>query len=161
VIMVRAVQPHPHPRALAFTEHGKARGATIRAKLINIAARPARSGRDQITWRLPVDLPWADGWLALFHATNRRPTRAADTHQPPRGARPESTRKAGQTGSRSVPISRRATQRSTPCQKMINPIHPVDPGSESVLKTAAWAGPATGRSTAAAKSSRKMHKGSD
>ena len=99
MIMVRAVQPHPHPRALAFTEHGKARGATIRAKLINIAARPARSGRDQITWRLPVDLPWADGWLALFHATNRRPTRAA--RPPPAAPRgPTGTdSEAGQTGS--------------------------------------------------------------
>ena len=97
--MVTAVQPHPGPGVLPIPEHGKARGATIRAKLINIAARPARSGRDQITWRLPVDLPWADGWLALFHAINGAHPLLPDPHQPPREARPEPTWKAGQTGS--------------------------------------------------------------
>lgn len=55
-----------------------ARGATIRRQLINIAGRPARSGRDQITWHLPRDWPWADAWQAAFEATHRPPgTRAA------------------------------------------------------------------------------------
>ncbi len=50
-----------------------ARGATIRAQLINVAARPARSGRDTITWHLPQHWPWEHHWLNAFHATHRAP----------------------------------------------------------------------------------------
>ena len=56
VIMVGGATS-PAPLRSRLTDHGKARGASVRAKLIHIAARPARSGRDQITWRLPVDWP--------------------------------------------------------------------------------------------------------
>jgi hypothetical protein len=123
LIMVTAVQPHPGPGVLPFPDHGKARGAAIRAKLINIAARPARSGRDQITWRLPVDWPWADGWLALFHATNRH-------HRPagPIGTDSES-RADRQFICAQFPASH-AKINSVP--KNDQPIHAVDPGSESV-----------------------------
>ena len=58
---------------LASTQHAVARGATIRRQLINIAARPARSGRDQITWHLPADWPWANAWTSAFDATHRPP----------------------------------------------------------------------------------------
>ena len=45
---------------LASVFHGKARGATLRRQLVNVPARPARSGHGDITWHLPVDWPWAD-----------------------------------------------------------------------------------------------------
>ena len=52
-----------------------ARGATIRREIIAVAARPARSGRDTITWRLPQDWPWRDAWHGAFNATHRVPHR--------------------------------------------------------------------------------------
>src|ERR1700752_1710342 len=61
---------------LASTRHAVARGATIRAELVQVAARPARSGRDTITWHLPEDWPWQDAWLNAFDATHRAPPAA-------------------------------------------------------------------------------------
>ena len=58
---------------LASPRHAHARGATIRTELIHLAARPARSGRDQITWHLPEEWPWQDPWTAAFDATHRGP----------------------------------------------------------------------------------------
>ncbi len=58
---------------LSSPEHAPARGVTIRTKLINVAARPARSGRDTITWHLPRNWPWEQHWLNAFHATHRKP----------------------------------------------------------------------------------------
>jgi Transposase DDE domain group 1 len=71
-----AVTAHALTRALgtlASTRHAVARGATIRTDLIHIAARPARSGRDQITWHLPDAWPWQAAWLGAFTATHRPP----------------------------------------------------------------------------------------
>ena len=71
-----AVTAHALTRALgalASARHALARGATIRAELIQVAARPARSGRDQITWHLPEAWPWQDAWLGAFDATHRPP----------------------------------------------------------------------------------------
>ena len=59
--------------ALASPRHALARGATIRTQLINVAARPARSGRNTITWHLPRHWPWEQAWLNAFHATHRAP----------------------------------------------------------------------------------------
>jgi DDE family transposase len=59
--------------ALASPRHAVARGATIRTELINVAARPARSGRNTITWHLPQHWPWQGAWLNAFHATRRAP----------------------------------------------------------------------------------------
>jgi hypothetical protein len=61
---------------LAGGKHTTARGATIRADLIDIAARPARAGRDQITWHLPVDWPHQTAWLNAFDATHDTSHRA-------------------------------------------------------------------------------------
>lgn len=50
-----AITAHALTRALgtlASTRHAVARGATIRTELIQVAGRPARSGRDHITWHL-------------------------------------------------------------------------------------------------------------
>lgn len=71
-----AVTAHALTRALgalASARHAKARGATIRAELIAVAGRPARSGRDQITWHLPQAWPWHDAWHGAFDATHRAP----------------------------------------------------------------------------------------
>lgn len=71
-----AVTAHALTRALgtlASTRHAKARGATIRAELIAVAGRPARNGRDTLTWHLPQAWPWQAAWHGAFHATHRPP----------------------------------------------------------------------------------------
>jgi hypothetical protein len=75
-----AATAHALTRALgvlASTRHAVARGATIRAELVQLAARPARSGRDTLTWHLPENWPWQDAWLNAFDATHRAPPAAA------------------------------------------------------------------------------------
>jgi hypothetical protein len=55
-----------HPAgALASTFHAKATSATIRAQLINVAARVTRSAR-RSHLRLPEAWPWAHAWQRLF-----------------------------------------------------------------------------------------------
>jgi hypothetical protein len=71
-----ATMAHNFTRAvgvLAGGKHSKARGATIRTDLIDIAARPARSGRDEITWHLPIGWPHQTTWMNVFDATHRAP----------------------------------------------------------------------------------------
>ena len=58
---------------LASRRHGKARGATVRRELINIPARLAHRGRDQLILHLPQDWPWRDGFEGVFDATHRAP----------------------------------------------------------------------------------------
>jgi hypothetical protein len=53
--------------ALASTFHARATTATIRAQLINIAARVTRSAR-RSQLRLPAAWPWAVAWQRLFTA---------------------------------------------------------------------------------------------
>jgi len=75
-----AATAHALTRALgvlASTRHAVARGATIRTELVQVAARPARSGRDTITWHLPENWPWQHAWLNAFDATHRAPPAAA------------------------------------------------------------------------------------
>jgi hypothetical protein len=63
---------------LASRRHGRARGATVRRELINVAARLAHHGRDQLILHLPQHWPWRDGFEGVFDATHRAPpTRAA------------------------------------------------------------------------------------
>jgi len=63
----------PRTRGAGLTPARLARGATIRTQLINVAARPARSGRNTISWHLPRHWPWEQAWLNAFHATHRAP----------------------------------------------------------------------------------------
>ena len=51
--------------ALASVFHAKATTATIRAQLINVPARIARSAR-RLTLHLPTDWPWEPAWQQLF-----------------------------------------------------------------------------------------------
>jgi len=57
---------------LASPVLGKATTATVRRKLITVAARVSTSAR-RITVHLPEHWPWATGWTALFTAVCRPP----------------------------------------------------------------------------------------
>jgi hypothetical protein len=62
--------------ALASTFHARATTATIRAQLINVPGRLARSAR-RATVHLPKDWPWERDWQALFNAAGQPPPQAA------------------------------------------------------------------------------------
>jgi hypothetical protein len=62
---------------LASRFHARARGTTIRADLIDVAARLARRGRSQLTLHLPQYWHRESEWLALFEAACGPPARAA------------------------------------------------------------------------------------
>jgi len=62
--------------ALASTFHAKATTATIRAHLINVPGRLARSAR-RLTIHLPEHWPWAPAWENLHTAVHRPPPRTA------------------------------------------------------------------------------------
>jgi hypothetical protein len=62
---------------LASAFHAKARGATIRADLIDVAARTARRGRGHLRLHLPDGWHREHEWMSLFHAACGPPTRAA------------------------------------------------------------------------------------
>jgi hypothetical protein len=57
---------------LAGGPHARARGATLRRKIINIPARLARPQRRPIL-HLPSHWPWNEPWLMLWHKTIRHP----------------------------------------------------------------------------------------
>jgi hypothetical protein len=57
---------------LASAFHARATTATIRAHLINVPARIARSAR-RIRLHLPARWPWEPAWTALHAAVHRRP----------------------------------------------------------------------------------------
>ena len=58
--------------ALASVFHAKATTGTIRAQLINIPARLARSAR-RLTMHLPSSWPWEKAWQQLLDASTRDP----------------------------------------------------------------------------------------
>ena len=57
---------------LASAFHSKATTATLRAQLIIVPGRLARSAR-RITLHLPERWPWAHQWNQLLHATRHGP----------------------------------------------------------------------------------------
>jgi Transposase DDE domain group 1 len=63
--------------SLASLAYGKARGATIRRDLIDVAARTARHGRGHITLHLPEGWHRDHEWQALFTAACGPPATAA------------------------------------------------------------------------------------
>lgn len=63
--------------ALAGTVHAKATTATVRARLIAVPARLARSAR-RLTLHLPTGWPWQHGWQRLADAVLH-----TDLHAPP------------------------------------------------------------------------------
>jgi hypothetical protein len=62
--------------ALASVFHAKAATATIRAHLIAVPARLARTART-LTLHLPTDWPWEPAWAQLFTASLHAPPTAA------------------------------------------------------------------------------------
>ena len=63
--------------ALASMAYAKARGATLRRDLINVAARTARHGRGHITLHLPEGWHREHEWMTLFQAACGPPAPAA------------------------------------------------------------------------------------
>jgi hypothetical protein len=63
--------------ALAGLTYAKARGATLRAGLINVAARTARHGRGHLTMHLPEAWHREHAWMNLFEAACGPPAAAA------------------------------------------------------------------------------------
>jgi hypothetical protein len=61
---------------LASARHARARGATIRADLADVAARLARHGRGHLTLHLPAGWHREHEWLSLFRAGCGPPARA-------------------------------------------------------------------------------------
>jgi hypothetical protein len=59
--------------SLASLAYAKARGATLRRDLIDVAARLARHGRGHVTVHLPADWHRDQEWMNLFEATTRPP----------------------------------------------------------------------------------------
>ena len=58
---------------LASAFHARATTATIRAQLINVPARLARSAR-RLTLHLPADWPWEHPWQQLLAGAGPPPT---------------------------------------------------------------------------------------
>jgi hypothetical protein len=63
--------------SLASLAYGKARGATIRRDLIDVAARTARHGHGHITLHLPEGWHREQQWMTLFEAACGPPAAAA------------------------------------------------------------------------------------
>jgi hypothetical protein len=63
--------------SLASLAYAKARGATIRRDLIDVAARTARHGHGHITLHLPEGWHREHEWMTLFITTCGPPTAAA------------------------------------------------------------------------------------
>jgi Transposase DDE domain group 1 len=63
--------------ALASHAYAKARGATVRRDLINVAGRTARHGRGHLTMHLPQGWHREHEWASLFHAATGPPAAAA------------------------------------------------------------------------------------
>ena len=53
---------------LAGDQHTRARGSTLRRKIVNVPARLARPQHRPIL-HLPTHWPWSKHWLALWHNT--------------------------------------------------------------------------------------------
>jgi hypothetical protein len=58
--------------ALTSTFHARATTASLRAHLVHVPARIARSAR-RITLHLPHNWPWQDAWTQLFDTVHRPP----------------------------------------------------------------------------------------
>lgn len=58
--------------ALGSPDRARARWATVRARLINIPARIAATGR-RLVLHLPRDWPWAEAWKNIYEAATGPP----------------------------------------------------------------------------------------
>jgi hypothetical protein len=114
---------------LAAAFHARATTGTIRAHLITIPARLARSAR-RLTLHLPTDWPWEQAWKRLLTARLHDPPLTALTHPSSDRTRPQTAwRPAGSPGLLAVPPSgsRTITPRSPPTTSWT-----VDPGLAAI-----------------------------
>ena len=128
--------------SLASLACAKARGATLRRDLIEVAARTARHGRGHITLHLPQSWHREQEWVNLFeaacgHHRPRRPDQPRPGHRAPTapGPTPASTPATTSGQSRTKVSGRKNTPAiglkiSLPGQQpgAISRIHAVDPG---------------------------------
>ena len=92
--------------ALASAFHAKATTGAIRAQLINVPARLARSAR-RLTMHLPANWPWQQAWQRM-HAASDHPF-GPDPSTRPTGPHPETgKRSAGYAGSSHLTQTRTA-----------------------------------------------------
>ena len=106
---------------LAGDQHTRARGSTLRRRIINVPARLARPQRRPIL-HLPTHWPWSKHWLQLWHNTiGLQPTTSRDILTTRRQARPEQTGKAGQTSRHSMPTTRKIKINTTPTPLNVSP----------------------------------------
>ena len=115
---------------LAGQQHARARGSTLRRRIINVAARLARPQRRPML-HLPTHWPWVEPWLRLWHTTIG--------YSPPIIAQPVNPARHGPTGEH-----RKSWADQQPChthtinQDQTQPPHPHHlPISGSRLRTAA------------------------
>ena len=141
---VRGSGPYPgQARRLASLTCARARGATLRRDLIDVAARTARHGRAHITLHLPEGWHREQEWASLFQARPpARPPRRPD--QPESGHRTQPAHAGPQASRQPVPVKNHRTsgtavsgRKTTPTigskiafqdssRKAIIPIHAVD-----------------------------------
>jgi len=88
---------------LASAFHAKATTGTIRAQLINVPGRLARSAR-KLVLHLPVDWPWATAWTQMAtNAEKGRPSRPDPTPRPPGPTRNRTWRAPARPGTNARP----------------------------------------------------------
>ena len=99
--------------ALASLAYAKARGATIRRDLVNVAARTARHGRGHLTLHLPESWHRDQEWLNLYESDSR-PTYPSRSDQPRSGHRTPAPRLTRQTATAAHPANTSPGQTAKP-----------------------------------------------
>jgi hypothetical protein len=94
--------------ALASGVHARATAATMRAQLINVRGRRARSAR-QRTLRLPAGWSWEHAWLQLYASSTGPPVAARPTRRLKAG--PGDTWKPSRSASHPRPGTSRSARR--------------------------------------------------
>ena len=124
---------------LASLAYAKARGATLRRDLIDVAARTARHGRGHLTLHLPEGWHREHEWMNLLETAcghpPQRPDQPRPGHRPPRPLAPadrhHTTPATNPRTSRRTVSGRKTTPPPAPetnGQKPITQIHAVDQG---------------------------------
>ncbi len=105
--------------ALASAFHARATTGTVRAHLISVPARLARSAR-RLTLHLPRDWLWEAGWQELFTAVHgHHRTHASLTTRPPTVATSTTRRSRSRPGAtaRPKPAEDHRSRADHPCEK--------------------------------------------
>ena len=92
--------------------HTKARTGTLRARLIGVPARLARSA-GRLVLHLPTDWPYEPGFDELFRQALHDPSPPRPDHQPRRGPTGDHSGRAGRPAAPARPAHRIPERRST------------------------------------------------